>query len=106
MINITMTDQTLLICYWLIFSRFFAFITQLPLFENLAIPLNIKIFFSLIISFAFFPYLKFYVLKDIAAIGVDHFWILTVIYTLIGLILGTFIKFIISISIKCLQSIK
>lgn len=97
MIHITQSDQTILISFWLIFTRWIGLTFNMPLFQNLSVPSILKVFFALIISYAFFPYLKGYALSDIAFVGVDHFWPLTISYLIIGLVIGLFVKYIMSI---------
>jgi flagellar biosynthetic protein FliR len=92
MISVSVTDLPMLIAFWLVFTRLSAMIIQFPIFDEAGIPPMVKVLGCLVISFAFFPYVQSWVLKDIAAVGVDQFWVLTVFYALSGLILGQFVK--------------
>jgi flagellar biosynthetic protein FliR len=56
--NVTISDQTLFLAYWLSFSRWSAVILQLPLFDNVAIPNILKVLTSFLVAYAFFPNLS------------------------------------------------
>ncbi len=100
MLNIQITDMSIIIAFWLAFSRWFAVIIQLPLFENMAIPVIVKILTSIIITFAFFPLIEAQLLMDIKHVGVESFWYLTIFNTMVGLVIGFFVKMIMSIFIS------
>ena len=87
-----MTDFSAVLCFWLIFTRWLTIIFQLPLFDNSSIPGVVKALFCLVVSYAFYPMLKGEVMKDIAYIGVENFWALTIFYAGFGLILGHLVK--------------
>lgn len=97
MINVTITDFTAIICFWLIFTRWITVVFQLPIFDSTSIPGIIKVLFCLILSFAFYPALSVEVMKDINYIGVQNFWALTIFYTIFGLIIGYIIKALMSL---------
>lgn len=100
MIQIDIVNYSTLIAFWLVFSRWTAILMQLPLFDNIGIPMTVKVLASLMISYAFFPYLEAEVMKDIVYFGVDQFWFLTISNTLIGLAIGYIVKSIMSIFIS------
>ncbi len=97
MISITITDQVLLIAFWLSFARWTAILINFPIFDNGVIPVMVKVLSSLVITFAFFPIVKGGVLAEIKHVGVDMFWILTASHVMIGLIIGYLVKSIMSI---------
>lgn len=97
--TIELVDYTVLIAFWLTFSRWVTILFQLPIFDNQAIPSLVKILSSVIISFAFFPITKAQVIADINYVGVDNFWYLTFFYTIIGLIIGQIVKTLMNIFI-------
>jgi flagellar biosynthetic protein FliR len=97
--NITITDMTVLIAFWLCFARWAAIIMQMPLFDHSAIPMNVKVLTSLLMSYAFFPEVSSTLRNEVMVVGQDHFWYLTMIHTGIGLFLGFILKsFLISFS--------
>lgn len=100
MLSIQITDMSLIVAFWLAFTRWFAVIMQLPLFDNVSIPSIVKVLTTLIITFAFFPLVQNEILKDIAHIGPNAFWYLTAFETIIGLVIGYFVKSIMSIFVS------
>lgn len=100
MLSIQITDMSIVVAFWLAFTRWFAVMMQLPLFDNVAIPGVVKVLTTLILTYAFFPLIQNDILKDIAYTGVNSFWILTVFNTIIGLVIGFFVKSIMSIFIS------
>jgi flagellar biosynthesis protein FliR len=99
MISIQLTDMTMLTAFWLAFTRWMSIIIQLPLFDNTTVPPMVRVLSSLVITYAFFPYLSDTILKDIHYIGADNFWYLTVFYALVGLMIGFLVKSIMNIFI-------
>jgi len=99
MINLQVIDHSTLMAFWLIFTRFLAISFQLPIFDNVTVPTMVKVLTTLILSYTFFPFVSGEVLKDIAYVGVDSFWMLTIFNALVGLILGYFVKAIMNIFI-------
>ena len=97
MISVNVIDQTSLVVFWLIFMRWLAIVIQLPIFDNMGIPTALKALTTLILSYAFYPWLSVEVMKDVQYVGMDSFWILTVFYLVIGLIIGFFVKSILTI---------
>jgi flagellar biosynthetic protein FliR len=100
MLNIQITDMTVIVAFWLAFSRWLAVIFQLPLFENVAIPAVVKVLTSVVITFAFFPLVEAQIMMDIKHVGVESFWYLTIFNTLVGLVIGFFVKSIMAIFIS------
>ncbi|OUR98638.1 hypothetical protein A9Q84_04265 [Halobacteriovorax marinus] len=97
MINIQIVDQYSVIAFWLCFTRFIAVNFQLPLFDNNSIPNVVKILLTLVMTYAFFPYLEDQIMKDVVHYGLDGFWFLTIFNTIVGLFVGYFVKIILSI---------
>ncbi|MGZ3789126.1 MAG: flagellar biosynthetic protein FliR [Bacteriovorax sp.] len=100
MLSLQITDMTMIVAFWLAFSRWLAVMFQLPLFDNVAIPAVVKVLATLVITFAFFPLIQDQLILDIKHVGVDSFWYLTIFNTLIGLVIGFFVKSIMSIFIS------
>lgn len=90
--NIEILDYTSFLAFWLCFCRWIALLYQIPLFDNIAVPGIVKVLSSILITFAFFPYTSPEVIKDIYAIGSDHFWILTIFNVSVGFILGLIVR--------------
>lgn len=99
MLNIQITDYSVIIAFFLVFSRTLTIIMLLPLFDNNSVPPMVKVLVTLLISYAFFPHVQSQVLRDVAYAGVDKFWLLTAFYTLTGLVIGFFLKSIMNIYI-------
>ncbi len=100
MISLQITDMTMIVAFWLAFSRWLAVMFQLPLFDNVAIPAVVKVLATVVITYAFFPLIQDQLLMDIRYVGVNSFWYLTIFNTLIGLVIGFFVKSIMSIFIS------
>jgi flagellar biosynthetic protein FliR len=92
--------MTVIVAFWLAFTRWFAVLFQLPLFDNVAIPIVVKVLCALMITYAFFPLIENQILLDIKYVGVDSFWYLTMFETIIGLAIGFFVKSIMSIFVS------
>jgi flagellar biosynthetic protein FliR len=99
MLTIQITDMTTIIAFWLAFSRWLAVIFQLPLFESVSIPVVVKVLATLLITFAFFPLIQDQILLDMQYVGENSFWYLTIFNTLVGLLIGYFVKSIMSVFI-------
>ena len=97
MLNIQITDMSIIVAFWLAFSRWLAVMFQLPLFENVSIPVVVKVLASLMITLAFFPLVQDQLLLDIKYMGGDSFWYLTIFNTVIGIVIGFFVKSIMSV---------
>jgi flagellar biosynthetic protein FliR len=92
MVSVSITDLGVLIAFWLVFTRTLTVLMQIPLLDNVSVPAPVKVLFCFMVSYAFFPYVQSSVLNDVRTIGSEHFWYLTIIHTLIGLIIGFLIK--------------
>ncbi|MEI8347070.1 MAG: flagellar biosynthetic protein FliR, partial [Pseudomonadota bacterium] len=92
MIQVQVTDYTVILAFWLCFARWSAIIFQLPVFDNLAIPNTVKVLSTILITYTFFPYLQPEVIKDIEYLGQDHFWMLSIYNAIVGIIIGYFVK--------------
>jgi flagellar biosynthetic protein FliR len=99
MINIQITDMNLIVAFWLAFARWTAVIFQLPLFESTTIMPIVKVLTTLLLTFAFFPLIQNQILMDIKYVGANSFWYLTIFNVIIGLVIGFFVKSIMSIFI-------
>lgn len=100
MLNIQITDMTMITAFWLAFTRWLAIIFQLPLFENVSIPVVVKVLTTLMLTFAFFPLIQDQIILDIKHVGPESFWYLTIFNTIVGLVIGFFVKAIMSIFIS------
>lgn len=97
MLNIAVTDMQVLVAFWLTFTRWLAVMFQLPLFDNLSVPTIVKVLGTLVVSYAFFPFVEAQVLIDVRAYGVDAMWWLTIFHALVGLMIGYLVKSIMSL---------
>ncbi len=95
--NIQITDMNMIVAFWLAFSRWLAVLMQLPLFDQVAIPVNVKFLTAIIVTYAFFPMTSGEILKDLQYMGGDAFWSLTVFNVLVGLVIGFFVKSLMNI---------
>ncbi len=92
MMSLQITDYSVILAFWFSFSRWLAILYQLPIFDSGAIPQLVKILGTLVISFAFFPLVEKEIMKDIAFVGQNSFWFLTVFNVTVGLVIGFFVK--------------
>ncbi len=97
MIDISVISEVELIAFWLCFTRLITISIQLPIFDNKAVPMMVKTLFTLIITYAFFPFVKGSIIKEVVATGTNNFWILTMFHTVVGLMIGFFVKNILHI---------
>lgn len=97
MISIAVTDYPLIIAFWLAFTRWATILMQLPIFDNLSVPTVVKILSSLVITYAFFPFVKGPILQDLQTYGTDAFWYLTIFNALVGLFIGFLVKSIMNL---------
>jgi len=100
MLSIQITDMSVLISFWLVFTRWFAVMMQLPLFDQVSIPVVVKVLTTLMLTFAFFPLVQGEMLKDVQHVGENAFWYLTIFNALVGLVIGYFVKSIMSLFIS------
>jgi flagellar biosynthetic protein FliR len=99
MINVQVMDYTVLIAFWLTFSRWVAILVQIPIFDNTGVPNMVKVLSSLMISYAFFPVVKDVMVAEVTRVGVENFWYLTVFHTAVGAVIGFLVKSILNIFI-------
>ncbi len=92
MIDIQITDYSVIIAFWLVFTRVSTIVLLYPIFDNAVIPNVLKVLVSLFISYIFFPFVQVEVLKDIQYIGVENFWILTMFNVIVGLVIGFLVQ--------------
>lgn len=92
MINIAVTDIQALTCFWLVFTRWLLIVIQLPIFDHNGIPTTVKVLFSIILSYCFYPLVSAEVFKDIAFMGAENFWALTIFYAMVSLLIGFTVK--------------
>ena len=97
MINLTVTDINSLVAFWLVFCRWSGIIFQLPVFDQVGVPGVLKVLFCISLSWCFYPMLSDFVIRDIAYIGVDNFWILSFFYVGVGLVVGFLSRVILQI---------
>lgn len=97
MINILLRDQVQLVVFWLCFTRWVTILFQFPIFDQVSIPVLVKILTSFIITFAFFEHLAPAVRADFQIISYDHFWFLTLYQALVGLTIGYLVRIIMSL---------
>lgn len=97
MINFSVTDINSLIAFWLIFCRWSGIVFQLPVFDQVGVPAILKILFSIAISWCFYPFLSLYPLSDLQFLGKDNFWILSIFYVSVGLVVGFLSRIILQI---------
>ncbi len=97
MISIQVIDQIQLFAFWLCFTRIIACFINFPMFEEIAIPMIVKILTALVMSYAIFPIVKSPILSDINRYGQNSFILLTVYYTISGLVISYIVKIVSSV---------
>ena len=97
MVSVNITHYFQIVCFWLIFIRWSSVVFQLPIFDNVSIPIVIKTLFSLILSYAFYPLLKNQVARDILHLGIENFWALSIFYLITGLVMGYLSKVLLNL---------
>lgn len=100
MIDIAITNYSALIAFWLCFSRWLPILIQLPIFDGIPIPGLVKALSALLISYAFFPLVETQMIAEVKAMGEENFWYLTMFHTIVGLVIGFFVKSILSLFIS------
>lgn len=90
--QVQITDQIQLIAFWCAFSQILAISFQLPIFDNVAIPFVVKTLLSLILTYAFYPYIQAGLVNEVITIGADNFWYLTIFHTIAGLMVGYLVR--------------
>ena len=99
MIDISVIDYTVLIAFWVSFSRWLAIVFQLPIFDNTSVPSIVKVLSSLVLAYAFFPVVQGTLVAEVRAIGPNNFWYLTIFHTVVGLAIGFLVKSIMNLFI-------
>ena len=97
MIDISVIDYTVLIAFWVSFSRWLAIIFQLPIFDNTSIPFVVKVLSSLLISYTFFPIVEAQMVAEVMKAGIESFWYLTIFNVVVGLMIGFLVKTIMTL---------
>lgn len=97
MISVSIVDYPVLIAFWLTFSRWIAILFQIPIFDNTSVPVMVKVLGSLVISYAFFPYVQATMVQEVLTVGVENFWYLTMFHTVVGLLIGFLVKSIMTL---------
>lgn len=100
MINLTITNQIELIAFWLCFTRFIGIFMQLPLLDGQFVPVIVKILVTLVLTYAFYPFVSVAVKQDIALWGVKNALGLTLYHLVAGLLIGLLVKSIMAIFIS------
>ena len=100
MVNIQIVDYPVFLAFWLAFSRWLTIVIQLPLFDGMPIPQIVKILVAMVVTYAFFPFIKPYLLQDIVYMGEQNFWLLILFNTLVGLTVGLLVRSIMGIFIS------
>ncbi|MAE58367.1 MAG: hypothetical protein CME69_05770 [Halobacteriovorax sp.] len=98
--TIEITNIVPIIAFWLVFTRMLAINFQLPIYDEMPIPMIVKVLTTLVISFCFYPYVSGQVIRDINFVGQDSFWLLTIAYSVVGLTIGFMVKAIMSLFIS------
>lgn len=99
MMTVTVTNYSVMIAFWLVFSRILAISIQLPIFDNQSVPNLVKVLMAVVLSYAFFPQVEAQVVGEVMKYGEDNFWALTIFHTIAGLLIGYFVKVIMSLFI-------
>lgn len=97
MISVSITDYSVVIAFWLAFTRWVTILMQIPIFDNAAVPNLVKILTSLVVTFAFFPFMQQSMISEVMRVGIENFWFLTIFNAVIGLIIGFLVKSIMNI---------
>ena len=97
MIEVEITDYKQVVAFWLCFSRILAIIIQLPLFDQASVPKLVKVLTTLLLTFSLFPLVSKSIFSDIEFIGLENFWLMTIFYSLTGIVLGFLVRIIMSI---------
>ena len=97
--NLTIADQQVFLAFWMCFSRWIAVLFQLPILDNVAVPMMVKVLMSFLISFAFFPGVQGTLVAELNTVGMDNIWLLMMFHTTTGLIIGFLVKVIMSLFI-------
>jgi flagellar biosynthetic protein FliR len=85
-------DHIAFLAFWIGFSRWAGLLFQLPLFDQMAIPTTIKVLAAFVIHYAFYPLTEATLKAELLAVGKDHFGLLVMAHTSIGLMMGFMVK--------------
>lgn len=97
MISVNVIDYPVLIAFWLTFTRWVTILIQLPIFDNTSIPQVVKVLSSVVISYAFFPFVKVAMVQEVLTVGVENFWYLTIFHSIVGLLIGFLVRSIMNL---------
>lgn len=97
MISLQVVDQVQLFAFWLCFTRVIACFINFPMFEDVAVPMIVKILAAMVVSYAIFPIVSGSVLGDIAHYGQHSFILLTSYYAISGLVISYLVKIVSSV---------
>jgi flagellar biosynthetic protein FliR len=97
MITLQVIDQIQLFAFWLCFTRVIACFMNFPLFEDVAIPMVVKILTGVVVSYAIFPTVNSSILADISRYGQNSFIMLTIYYAVSGLVISYIVKIVTSV---------
>ncbi len=99
MIDVSVIDYTVLIAFWISFTRWLAIAFQLPIFDNPSVPSIVKVLSALVLSYAFFPVVQSTLVAEVNAVGANNFWYLTIFHATVGLMIGFLVKSIMNLFI-------
>jgi flagellar biosynthetic protein FliR len=97
MINVSVVDYTVLIAFWLCFTRWVTILVQLPIFDNMSIPQPVKVLTALVITYAFFPFVQNAMVQEVLTVGAENFWYLTIFHAIVGLMIGFLVRSIMNL---------
>ena len=97
MISLDVTNTYTFYAFWLVFCRWITIVMTLPIFDHAAVPRLIKVLFSFCVTYAFFPFVKSFVIQDLKSVGLHNIWALALFYSLTGLAIGFLAKIILQI---------
>lgn len=97
MINVSVIDYSVLIAFWLCFTRWVTILIQLPIFDNTSIPQLVKVLGALVITYAFFPIVESAMVAQVNSVGIDNFWYMTIFHSVVGLLIGFLVRSIMTL---------
>ncbi|MBL7664877.1 MAG: flagellar biosynthetic protein FliR [Bacteriovoracaceae bacterium] len=95
--NVTIIDHANLLAFWLAFTRWLAMCMQLPVFDNVSIPVLVKVLAALVISYCFYPQVQHILVSEVNFYGHENYWFLTMFHAMVGIVVGFCVKVIMSI---------
>jgi flagellar biosynthetic protein FliR len=90
--EITITDLTQFMAFWLCFSRWFGLIMGMPFFELIEGPQVLWFLLSFIFTLSNFPFIQNQLILELNKFGVGSFWLLLIFELLVGLSIGMILK--------------